>query len=137
MNSMAKSCVTAKTSFRQFKRTFTLSASRRDIFKIQGKFEFEEKVLKSKDPVIVDFYATWCGPCKLLMPKLETIVGGKNNKIHLAKVDTDEQEELAEKYKVKALPTVIAFKDGKVTDQFTGLRDDDQLRAFVEKLAGE
>ena len=76
----------------------------------------------------------WCGPCKILVPRLETAVGSTNGKVHLAKVDVDEQEAIAAEYNVTALPTVVAVKNGKVVDQFVGVKDDDIIQAFVQKL---
>ncbi|OMH79609.1 Thioredoxin [Zancudomyces culisetae] len=72
---------------------------------------FETDVLKSKVPVFVDFYADWCGPCRLLSPVIQDVVK-TNGKVNLAKINTDEEGELAQKYEVAALPTVILFKDG-------------------------
>ena len=69
-----------------------------------------------------------------MVPRLETIIGSTKGKVHLAKVDVDEQESLASKYDVTALPTVIAVKNGKVVDQFVGVKDDDVIQAFVDKL---
>ena len=79
----------------------------------------------------------WCGPCKLLEPRLEVSVGRKGDKVHLAKVDVDEQEDLAAKYEISALPSVFVFKSGKVVDKFIGLQDEDKVRAFVEKASSE
>ncbi|ESO84132.1 hypothetical protein LOTGIDRAFT_177588 [Lottia gigantea] len=101
---------------------------------IQDSEDFNSKVLQSSTPVIVDFHATWCGPCKLLGPRLETIVSEKKGKVLLAKVDIDEISELAIDYGVKSVPTVISFINGKQQDTFIGLKEDDQIQTFVDNL---
>ncbi|KAK3600887.1 hypothetical protein CHS0354_019236 [Potamilus streckersoni] len=104
------------------------------IINIQDPKDFQEKVIDSKIPVVVDFHATWCGPCKLLGPRLETIIAGKKGKVILAKVDIDENADIAMRYGVQAVPTVLAIKNGTSIDKFVGLQDDDQVQTFVEKL---
>lgn len=69
-----------------------------------------------------------------MVPRLESAVGSSKGRVHLAKVDVDEQESIAAEYNVSSLPTVVAIKDGKVVDQFIGVKDDDVIRAFVQKL---
>jgi len=110
----------------------------KDIFKIQDENDFKDKVLNNKNVVIVDFHASWCGPCKILKPRLETIIGTKTGKgLDLAEVDVDENETIASQYQVTSVPTVFAMSGGKVIDQFIGLKDEDQLRAFVGKALNE
>lgn len=92
--------------------------------------------MDSSLPVIVDFHATWCGPCKLLGPKLENLVSQNEGKVVMAKVDIDEHGDLAMAFKVQAVPTVVGIKGGKVVDGFMGLKDDDQLKSFVDKIIG-
>ena len=79
----------------------------------------------------------WCGPCRLLEPRLETAVASKKGSVHLAKVDVDEQDAIAARYDVTSLPTVYAFKNGQATDHFIGLKDEDIVQAFVSKAAAE
>ncbi|XP_015787029.1 thioredoxin, mitochondrial [Tetranychus urticae] len=117
------------------KRLISSTACRLDIFTIQDENDFKSKVIDNKKPVIVDFYASWCNPCKQLTPRLETVIAGKSDKIDLAKVDVDNHEGLAGEYKVSSVPSIFAIKDGKVVDSFVGNIDDDKLRAFVHKLA--
>lgn len=112
---------------------FTSSARLGQIFNIQDAQDFEEKVVKSADPVIVDFYADWCGPCRLLAPKLETKIGAEKN-IHLAKINVDNLDDLAAKYQVSTIPHVIGYKNGKVIDKFIGNKDNDIIDEFVNKL---
>jgi len=90
--------------------------------------------------VLVDFYATWCNPCKLLSPILEkltndpTLKSGSGRSLDLVTVDTDAEFNLGLKYKVRSLPTVIAFRDGEVVDQFTGALNEPGVRAFLAKV---
>jgi len=116
--------------------SFHCSANSRNehIFNVQDEADFTKRVTKSSIPVVIDFHATWCGPCKLLGPRLETLISGKNGKVVLAKIDIDEMTELAVSHGVEAVPTVIAMKDGKVVDKFVGLKDDADLETFVQKL---
>lgn len=107
------------------------------IFNIQDEDDFKDRVKRSKMPVIVDFHASWCGPCKILGPRLETIIGKKEGKVLLAKVDVDELADLAVHFGVQAVPTVVAMKNGKSVEKFTGLKDDTELGAFVDKIVGE
>ncbi|KAG7154489.1 thioredoxin, mitochondrial-like [Homarus americanus] len=107
------------------------------LFNVQDEEDFTDRVLKSSTPVVVDFHAQWCGPCKLLGPRLETIIGGKGDKVHLAKVDIDDVSDLALDYGVSAVPSVLAVKDGKVVDKFVGLQEESRIEAFVNRLIGE
>lgn len=115
-------------------RAFSTSAKKfGQIFNIQDAKDFESKVLKSKDAVVVDFYADWCGPCRLLAPKLETRIG-KEDKIHLAKINVDNLDELAAKHDVTTIPHVVAYKQGKIVDKFIGNKDNDIIDEFVNKI---
>jgi len=113
------------------------TATLRATFNVQDEEDFTERVLKSETPTVVDFHAGWCGPCKLLAPRLESIIGAKGDKVALAKVDIDNVSELAMEYGVSAIPAVLAIKDGKITDKFVGLQDEVRIEAFVNKLIGE
>ncbi|GFU34255.1 thioredoxin, mitochondrial [Nephila pilipes] len=117
-------------------RSLTVSSVNRKIFKIQDEKDFEDKVLKSELPVIVDFQASWCGPCKLLEPRLETIVGKHSDKVHLAKVDIDDNSEIALNHDVQAVPHVLGFRNGQAQKSFTGVKDEDQIESFVKELIG-
>ena len=90
------------------------------------KENFEKEVLKSDKPVLVDFFATWCGPCKMLMPTIDEIASERAD-IKVGKVDVDENMELAKEYKVFSVPTLIAFKDGKVLKQMVGVQSKEQI----------
>ncbi|HJW42388.1 MAG TPA: thioredoxin [Rhizomicrobium sp.] len=87
-------------------------------------------------PVIVDFWAPWCGPCKQLGPVLERIVGGANGAVKLVKVNIDENQEIARQLRIQSIPAVIAFKNGQPVDGFMGAVPESQVRDFVAGLAG-
>lgn len=94
-----------------------------------------EKVLKNDKLVIVDFFANWCGPCKIMGPRLELLVGSSDTADHvdLAMVDVDKVESVASLYSVSIIPAVFAVKGGQVIDQFVGQRDMDQLKSFISR----
>ncbi|KAK4297141.1 hypothetical protein Pmani_030414 [Petrolisthes manimaculis] len=81
--------------------------------------------------VIVDFYATWCGPCKIIAPKLEAMSKVKTNVVFL-KVDVDENEEVAQEYQITCMPTFLFFKNGKKVDSFSGASED-KIKEYIEK----
>ncbi|RZB94413.1 thioredoxin, mitochondrial [Asbolus verrucosus] len=115
-------------------RQLGLTCARQATFKVQDDKDFLEKVENSKEPVIVDFFATWCGPCKALEPRLENIVAKRNGKITLAKVDIDSMGELAAKYEVGTIPALVVFRNGKVEERLIGLQDEDKLSVWVDKV---
>ncbi|MBN3274853.1 THIOM protein, partial [Polyodon spathula] len=117
-------------------RSLSLSAAQRVSFSVQDPADFSERVLKSVQPVLVDFHAQWCGPCKILGPRLEKMVSKQQGKVTMAKVDIDDHTDLAIEYGVSAVPTVLAIKNGDVVDKFVGIKDEDQLDAFISKLIG-
>lgn len=112
----------------------TTTAYFRAPFDVKDKDDFEKRVLASAKPVLVDFHAEWCGPCRTLTPMLDHIVGEKDGLLELAKVDIDDNPELALQYDVTGVPTVLGIKNGKIIFAFTGLVQKEQLRGFVEKL---
>lgn len=84
---------------------------------------FESEVLKSDKPVIVDFYADWCGPCKMMSPIIDKIAEELGEAVKVGKVNSDENMELAEKYGIMSIPTIMIFKGGNLDKTFTGVTD--------------
>jgi thioredoxin len=99
---------------------------------------FEQDVLdrSASLPVVVDFWADWCGPCKMLTPILEQAVEEREGSVVLAKVDTDANPELAERYSVRGIPNVKAFRNGQVVDEFTGALPAPAVAEFLDGLTG-
>ena len=94
---------------------------------------FEVDVLNSEKPVVVDFYADWCGPCRALAPTLDTI-SDENSDVVVAKVNIEENNDLANKYGVRSLPTLVFFKDGKPAGILVGLQSKDTILSKLEEL---
>jgi thioredoxin 1 len=92
---------------------------------------FESEVLKSDQPVLVDFWAEWCMPCRMLTPTIEKLAKDYSGKVKVGKLDTDANRDVAIKYSISAIPTVILFRNGQVAQKFVGLR---QERDFKEAL---
>ena len=91
------------------------------------KNNFEEEVIKSEVPVLVDFWATWCGPCRMLSPVIEEIAKEYEGKIKVGKVNVDEQMGLAIKYRVEVIPTLIMFKNGEIEKRTTGFFEKEEV----------
>ena len=95
--------------------------------------DFEEKVLKSDKPVLVDFWAPWCGPCRMAGPVIEELAGEYEGKAVIGKVNVDEERQLAGQYGVMSIPTVILFKDGKEFDRQIGFIGRDGYEAIIKE----
>jgi len=95
---------------------------------------FEQEVIKSDVPVLVDFWAEWCGPCKMIAPHLDRIAEDYGDKIRIRKVDIEEERALAEKYRVESIPTLMFFKDGKLVDQLIGARPPKEITSRLDNL---
>jgi thioredoxin 1 len=96
--------------------------------------EFADEVTRCATPVVVDFYATWCGPCREFSPLLDRVADGYTGKIKFVKVNVDESPGLAQNYQVQAIPTVLLFKDGKLADRITGVPAEADLKSRLDKL---
>jgi len=96
---------------------------------------FEEEVLRSPTPVPVDFWAEWCGPCKMIAPILDELASEYDGKVKVGKVNIDEQQPIATQYGIRAIPTLLIFKDGEVAEQVVGLHSKRDLKANLDKLA--
>ncbi len=94
---------------------------------------FEKEVLNSEVPVLVDFFATWCGPCKMMTPVVEELAKEMEGKAKVYKVDTDEEQELAIKYGIMSIPTFIVFKNGEVASTAVGMRNKEELIELINK----
>ncbi len=94
--------------------------------------DFEEKVLNNDQPVLVDFWAEWCGPCKTIEPYLNELANEYNGKITFAKIDTDKNQDCASTYGVRSMPTFMMFKDGKQIDFLVGTNPN-KIKEMVEK----
>lgn len=95
-----------------------------------SKENFNEEVLNSSKPVLVDFYASWCGPCRMLAPTLDKIAG-ENPKVKVCKIDIDQQPELASEYRIMSVPTLLVFRDGEVTDSALGVQPEKKILAML------
>ena len=109
-----------------------------DIIKDSDTNNFSTDVIDQSTniPVVVDFWAPWCGPCKQLSPTLDKLAREYGGKIQLVKINVDENQELATQMRVQSIPMVVAFKDGQPVDGFAGALPESQLRQFFEKLTG-
>ena len=93
---------------------------------------FEDEVLKSKRPIMVDYWAEWCGPCKAIAPVLEEIADEYHGKLTIAKMDVDQNQETPQKYAVRGIPTLMIFKNGEIAGIKVGQVSKSQLEAFID-----
>lgn len=98
------------------------------------KENFQAEVLASTQPVLVDFWASWCGPCKMIAPTVAELATEFEGKAKVGKVDVDAQAELAQEYKISAIPALLIFKDGKVVEQIIGLQEKSVIQAKLAKF---
>jgi thioredoxin 1 len=95
---------------------------------------FTEQVLKSSTPVLVDFWAEWCGPCKMIAPVLDELAGEYDGKVKIGKVNIDDHQQLAINYGINSIPTLLFFKNGQVADQIVGMRSKRDLKASFDRV---
>src|ERR1043165_7473368 len=95
--------------------------------------DFDSKVLKSDVPVLVDFWAEWCGPCKAIGPSVEQLAAEYDGKAKVFKVDVDREGDLAMRYGVMSIPALLVFKDGKVVDSMVGAAPKAQIAALIDR----
>ena len=93
--------------------------------------DFEAQVLKSAEPVVVDFWAEWCGPCKMIAPALEGIAGSMNGKVKIVKLNVDENPATAAKYGIMSIPTLMLFKNGELASRQVGAAPKQKLEAWI------
>lgn len=94
---------------------------------------FEKEVLQSDVPVVLDFWAPWCGPCKMIAPILDEIAAELGGKVKIAKLNVDENQSVAAKFGVRSIPTLVIFKEGKAVNTQVGALPKNQLTALIEK----
>ncbi|PIS47253.1 MAG: thioredoxin [Elusimicrobia bacterium CG08_land_8_20_14_0_20_51_18] len=96
--------------------------------------DFQAEVIKSDVPVLVDFWAPWCGPCKMIGPIIEELANEYAGKAKIAKVNTDENPATAGEYQISAIPTILFFKGGKVVKEIVGLQPKEELKRILDEL---
>lgn len=94
---------------------------------------FQSTVLESPEPVLVDFWAPWCGPCKMLAPTIDELAEEYKGKVRVGKLNTDESRDVAVKHQISAIPTLMLFKGGEVVERVSGLQPKAQLAALLDK----
>ena len=95
---------------------------------------FDQEVLKSKQPVLVDFWAVWCGPCKAIAPIVDSVAATFAGKLKVAKVNVDENGATPSRYGIRGIPALLFFKDGQVVDQVVGYQPQDQIEEKIKRL---
>ena len=133
---VAKGVTSKRNNFSTSSKNYlSTSSKRKEIFSVIDKNYFEKKVMSDgNSPTIVSFSATWCVSCKILLPRLVSAVDATEGKVNLAFVDVDNLSDLIEAYDIRAVPRVLAIKDGQVVGKFIGLLEGDKLKTFIQKL---
>jgi len=104
------------------------------VLNISGQNDFDDKIQNADKPALVDFWAPWCGPCKMVAPELEAVSLEYEGKAIVAKVNIDEQQQLADRYNVMSIPTMLIIKDGKEVERFVGYRPRKDLMNAIDKV---
>ena len=103
------------------------------VINVGNENTFDEKILTTEKPVLVDFWASWCAPCKAIAPLIDTIAEEYEGRVKVGKVNVDENPATPTKFGIRGIPTIILFKDGKVLDQVVGAAPKAQLEALIKK----
>lgn len=98
------------------------------------KENFNDEVKNSDLPVLVDFWASWCGPCRMVAPIIDELADDFDGRAKVGKVNVDEQRELASEYRVMSIPTIIVFKNGEIVDKAVGVRSKEEFAAMIERI---
>jgi thioredoxin 1 len=104
-----------------------------DLIKHVSDASFETDVLQSKQPVLVDYWAEWCGPCKMIAPILDDVAAGYEGKLQIAKMNVDENRDIPAKFGIRGIPTLMLFKDGQLAATKVGALSKAQLTAFIDQ----
>ncbi|MGO9566533.1 MAG: thioredoxin [Desulfomonilaceae bacterium] len=97
--------------------------------------DFDQQILQSEIPALVDFWAAWCGPCRTVGPIVEELAGEYKGKIKVAKLDVDNNKQVASKYGVRGIPTLMLFKDGQIVDQIVGAVPKSRIKELLDKVS--
>ena len=96
---------------------------------------FDDEVLRSKTPVLVDFYADWCQPCRVLAPTVDELADSYDGTVKVGKVDVDTEQSVAQRYGIASIPTILVFRDGEIVNRFVGVTAKRELEASLDTLA--
>lgn len=104
-----------------------------DLIKNLGDANFKDYVSTTQSPVLVDFWADWCGPCKMIAPVIEEIAGEYQGKVQVAKVNVDQNRAIPAEFKISSIPTLVMFKGGSEVERFVGFRTKKELKSILDK----